>query len=122
MKYCPYCGADILSGKVSFCSECGKSIKDRKTKTKSDKKLPEKKKNKTKDKPSADIHTEDEIAEEKSSETADDGYDGYYDDIIPDDGVVERQQLDKATVKNLIIIAVGVSLAITICVIAMYLM
>lgn len=50
------------------------------------------------------------------------GYDGYYDDVLPADDAVERQQLDKTTIKNLVIIIVGVILAITICVIAMYLM
>ncbi len=66
-----------------------------------------------------------EEAHETEPEPAPDpnfGYDGYYDDVLPADDAVERQQLDKATIKNLIIIAVGVFLAITICVIAMYLM
>lgn len=26
MKYCPYCGAVLLDGTVSFCSECGKAL------------------------------------------------------------------------------------------------
>lgn len=26
MKYCPYCGADIIDGAVSFCVECGKQL------------------------------------------------------------------------------------------------
>ena len=26
MKYCPYCGADIPDGAVSFCAECGKAL------------------------------------------------------------------------------------------------
>ena len=50
MKYCPYCGADLLGGTVSFCSECGKSIKGRKTKAKSEKKPPAERKKKTKTK------------------------------------------------------------------------
>ena len=25
MKYCPYCGAEILSGAFSFCPSCGES-------------------------------------------------------------------------------------------------
>lgn len=27
MKYCPYCGAPLLGSAVSFCSECGKSVR-----------------------------------------------------------------------------------------------
>lgn len=26
MKYCPYCGAEITNGAVSFCSECGGNL------------------------------------------------------------------------------------------------
>ena len=26
MKYCPYCGADVLNGSVSFCAECGEAL------------------------------------------------------------------------------------------------
>ena len=38
MKYCPYCGADLLGGTASFCSECGKPIRKRKQDAKSGKK------------------------------------------------------------------------------------
>lgn len=120
MKYCPYCGADLLGGTVSFCSECGKSIKGRKTKAKSEKKPPAERKKKTKTKVPRDVTEESEPVE--GLEVADDGYDGYYDDILPADDSVERQGLDKQTVKNLIIIIVGVIVAISICVVAMYLM
>lgn len=26
MKYCPYCGTELLNGAASFCTECGKSL------------------------------------------------------------------------------------------------
>ena len=26
MKYCPYCGTEILSGAFSFCPSCGESL------------------------------------------------------------------------------------------------
>ena len=26
MKYCPYCGADLIEDAVSFCAECGKQL------------------------------------------------------------------------------------------------
>ena len=120
MKYCPYCGADLLGGTVSFCSECGKSIKGRKTKAKSEKKPPAERKKKTKTKVPKDVTEQSEPVE--TPEVVEDGYDGYYDDILPVDDSVERQGLDKQTVKNLIIIIVGVIVAISICVVAMYLM
>ena len=121
MKYCPYCGADLIDGTVSFCSECGKSIKGRKTKAKSEKKQPAERKKKSKTKVPKDVVKESEAPEE-TLEVVDDGYDGYYDDVLPVDENVERQGLDKQTVKNLIIIIVGVIVAISICVVAMYLM
>ena len=121
MKYCPYCGANLLCGTVSFCSECGKSIKGRKTKAKSEKKPPADRKKKSKTKvPKYDIKEPETI--EETSKVLDDGYDGYYDGVLPVDENVERQELDKQTVKNLIIIIACVIVAISICVAAMYLM
>lgn len=26
MKYCPYCGADLLKENAAFCMECGKQL------------------------------------------------------------------------------------------------
>lgn len=124
MKYCPYCGADVLNGSISFCAECGEALtnnpKTKKVKNRKEKK--EKKPKKEKFKKSSEPEIHEEVAEVEPTPDADFGYDGYYDDVLPADDAVERQQLDKATIKNLIIIAVGVFLAITICVIAMYLM
>ena len=37
MKYCPYCGADIPDGAVSFCAECGKALPAKQEKTKQSK-------------------------------------------------------------------------------------
>ena len=120
MKYCPYCGADLVGGTVSFCSECGKSIKGRKTKAKSEKKPPAERKKKTKTKVPKDAVPE--TKPEETIESVDDGYDGYYDDVLPVDENVERQGLDKTMVKNLVIIIAGVIVAISICVAAMYFM
>lgn len=122
MKYCPYCGADLLGSTVSFCSECGKSINGRKTKAKSEKKPPAERKKKTKTKVPKVAVPEAEPIKEGTATTVDDGYDGYYDDVLPVDENVERQGLDKTMVKNLIIIIAGVIVAISICVAAMYFM
>ncbi len=121
MKYCPYCGANLIDGTVSFCSECGKSIKGRKTKAKSEKKPPAERRKKSKTKVPKEVVKETEVPEE-TTEVVDDGYDGYYDDVLPVDESVERQGLDKEMIKNLIIIIAGVIVAISICVVAMYLM
>ena len=124
MKYCPYCGADVLNGSVSFCAECGEAlngtIKGKKAKKEKKRKKADKKP--VKEKVIPEVTEETYETEPEPAPDPDFGYDGYYDDVLPVDDAVERQQLDKATIKNLIIIAVGVFLAITICVIAMYLM
>lgn len=31
MKFCPYCGADLVEDGVSFCVECGKQLPAGKT-------------------------------------------------------------------------------------------
>ena len=121
MKYCPYCGAELLGGTASFCCECGKSIKGRKTKAKSEKKPPAEKRKKSNIIETEDVTPKSENNEEITTEE-NDGYDGYYDDILPVDESIERQGIDKTVVKNLIIIIVGVIVAISICVAAMYLM
>lgn len=124
MKYCPYCGADVLSGSVSFCAECGKALSGdiKEAKPEKHKRQKEKKTDKTFAEEQQNTEVYEEASEAESEPDPDFGYDGYYDDVLPADDTVESQQLDKATVKNLVIIVVGVFLAITICVVAMYLM
>lgn len=28
MKYCPYCGTELVNGAASFCTECGKNLQE----------------------------------------------------------------------------------------------
>ena len=73
MKYCPYCGADLVEDGVSCCVECGKQLPAGKTHKEKPKDKPEikkatKKKNSAK-KPESSIEVETVVD------------DGYYDDI-----------------------------------------
>ena len=120
MKYCPYCGADLFGGTDSFCTECGKPIKGRKTKARSAKKPPAEKRKREKLILQYDEDYETETSEE-SVDITDDGYDGYYDDIVPVDENTQRQGIDKNMIKNIAIIIVAVIVTIGICVAAMYL-
>lgn len=81
------------------------------------------KKNKKTDKQSK-IENEKLVSEplEDTAKVPDDGYDGYYDDVLPVDETAERQGLDKTMIKNIAIIVAGVIVAISICVAAMYFM
>lgn len=124
MKFCPYCGADILDSTVSFCSECGKALpgeqkeeKPAKPASGSDTGKPKKKKKKPPKKRKAKAKPD---AEPK--EVPDDGYDGYYDDICPVDEGRQREGMDKELVKKVVLIIAGVLLVVVACVAVMYML
>lgn len=110
MKYCPYCGAELIDGAVSFCSECGEKLSappqtEKKSKKKSNARV------------SPVVKPE---PEERDHEDEDLGYDGYYDDILPDDDAEVRQSLDKKLVKNIFLLGVAVIFIIGLGVLAIY--
>jgi len=117
MKYCPYCGADLIEDAVSFCAECGKQLPVGKTQKEKPKEKPEIKKasKKKKKKPikKAESSTEDETV-------VDDRYDGYYDDIRPIDEGHEREGVDKELIKKIAIIIGVLFVVIAACVALMY--
>ena len=116
MKYCPYCGAEITNGAVSFCSECGGNLSDlskKQTKIKPVHREKQKKAKKSKAK-----HTP---VKETQPEVDDSDYDGYYDDIIPaDTSSAVKQSLDKAVIKKIVLLVAGVVVVIGLCVVLMY--
>lgn len=122
MKYCPYCGADLVDGAVSFCAECGKPLKTEKDMKNPVKKDDNKKTKRLKQKKLKENSLNENVPSTQEENDPNEDYDGYYDDILPTDEKVEQQGLDKTVIKNLIIIAVGVIIAISACVAAMYLM
>lgn len=110
MKFCPYCGAELIEGAVSFCSECGEKLVAPPQTEKKTKKNP---------KPSNVPIVE---PEPETTEHEDDalGYDGYYDDVLPEDDTEVRQGLDKKLVKNIALLGVAVIFIIGLAVLAMY--
>ena len=104
MKYCPYCGAELPESAVSFCGECGKSLPQITTEK------PEKAKEKR-----ADLKSE---AEAPANQ--DEGYDGYYDDVLPDDDTVTGRTVDKNLIKKIALLAGCVCVVIALAVLAMY--
>lgn len=133
MKYCPYCGTELLNGAASFCTECGKSLTlpyeetdlprteeppQAKTKKRQrgkrrparTKKQPKRKQTAVPDAPHPEARPEDF------------GYDGYYDDIVPSDIGQEREGIDKELVKRIAIIAGIVAVIIALCIVALYLL
>lgn len=117
MKYCPYCGAEILNGAVSFCSECGGSLAEVTAKKKGQKKSVRREKPKKKKR----TKTKQPPAEEMQEEPDDSDYDGYYDDIVPADmGSAAKQGLEKDVIKKIILLAAGVAVVIGLCVVLLY--
>ena len=114
MKYCPYCGADLIEDAVSFCAECGKQLPAGKAQKEKPKEKPEikkaskKKKKKPVKKPESSIEVETVVD------------DGYYDDIRPVDEGREREGMDKELIKKIAIIIAVLFVVIAACVARMY--
>lgn len=124
MKYCPYCGAEILSGAFSFCPSCGESLpvlaqpaaekspgkpspqreKAKKERTRKRKRLPRKPKQLT----SPEVEALD--------------YDGYYEDVQPIDADRQREGLDTRLILRVVLLVAGVALVIGGCVAALFLL
>ena len=133
MKFCPYCGADLLKEDAAFCAECGKKLsvaeeapspaheadsqhdakpsKQKMSKKGSQKRRQPKPKKEKVQKPSLP---------EIEGEPVEDGYDGYYDDILPPDLDREKEGPDKELIKKIITLTVAVILIIGLCVVMMY--
>lgn len=133
MKFCPYCGADLLKENAAFCAECGKKLsvaeeapspaheadsqhdakpsKQKVSKKGSQKRRQPKPKKEKVQKPSLP---------EIEGEPVEDGYDGYYDDILPPDLDREKEGPDKELIKKIITLTVAVILIIGLCVVMMY--
>ena len=125
MKYCPYCGADLPDRAVSFCAECGKRLSLAKA-------APEKKKVKD---PAGrkDAGKKQGALSEKSRKHSDnrdepvssskiDGYDGYYDDVLPSDAGKLGEEIDTGLIKKVAVVIGTMLLIIVLCVVAMYLL
>ncbi len=117
MKYCPYCGADLIEEGVSFCAECGKELPAGKVPKEKTKDKPETMKTSKKKKKKPVKKTE---SSSESETIVDDGYDGYYDDIRPIDEGREREGVDKELIKKIAIIIGVLFVVIAACVALMY--
>ena len=104
MKYCPYCGAALMGSAVSFCSECGKKLLK--------KSRPQKKRRLKPEKKSSSDHSS-----ELHLTAKDKNYDGYYDDVKPEDEAVFKDQTDPELIKRIALIIAGAILIIIVSVI-----
>ena len=130
MKYCPYCGAGFSDGTVSFCTECGKKLPEEKTvppeakeqSKKVAKKQKRKKEKKEKHKKDAKKKKPEREIPEVMGEAVDDGYDGYYNDVLPPDTDRVKDGLDKELVKKIVALCIGVTVIILMCVALLYIL
>ena len=103
MKYCPYCGAELAAGDSSYCVECGRELAfaqpERRCST-----TPKKKKKRLNPAPERE------------------DYDGYYDDVLPEDADAQREGVDKGLVKRILLLTLMVAVVIAGCVVALYLL
>ena len=129
MKFCPYCGADLLDSKVLFCAQCGAKLPPheagRTEPLKEDMRPasqePKPRTYKGKKKKRRQQEPEGQPAMPKDESTTEvDGYDGYYDDVLPPDLDRTRDGIDKDLVKKIIVVGVCVVLIISLCVVMMY--
>lgn len=128
MKFCPYCGADLVDSKVMFCAECGAKLppheagrteplkEDMRPTSQGPKEKTYKSKKKPRNKPAPQKSPVQYIEESPQ----DDGYDGYYDDVQPPDLDRTREGVDKELIKKIVILGVSVLLIISLCVVMMY--
>lgn len=114
MKYCPYCGADIPDGTVFFCAECGKALPAKKEKP--EKSTPVETSSAGKKKK----HKSSVVTDAELRKTYNDGYDGYYEDLLPVDHGKERFETDSAPIKKIIVLAVVVFVVIGLCVLILH--
>lgn len=96
MKFCPYCGASLAGGAVSFCTECGKPLpgKDRKPTAARIPRSPERKMRPPVKAP----------VEPPAPKPPDRNYDGYYDDIPPLDADRVGERTDPELVKRIALV------------------
>lgn len=123
MKYCPYCGTELWDEVASFCAECGKPIPDRNARDPK----PEPEAFVQPEKANRTYTAEQEVQEgvplaEQSEADPNTGYDGYYDDVLPDDDGNVRTGVDKHLVRKIIVLVVSVALIIGACVAIMYIL
>ena len=93
---CRRCGAELLAQAAVVCPVCGKKKSRRKKKT-----------------------VEPPITE-VVGEAVDDGYDGYYDDVLPPDVDRIEEGVDKRLIKDIILLCIAVVLIIGLCVAMLY--
>ncbi len=120
MELCPNCSARLKAGAASVCPKCGKALSgsNKKSPGKYAKKKTKKKPKKQK-RPKAKKDKTENIPE-IMGEAVDDGYDGYYNDVLPPDTDRINEGMDKELIKNILVISLCAAVIILMCVALLY--
>ena len=110
MKRCPHCGADLVDGTISFCPKCRKKLTNEKSAKGKYARNRNKKSAKKKEPKIPEV----------MGEPVDDGYDGYYNDVLPPDKDRISEGLDKELVKNIVVLGIGFTVIVGLCVALLY--
>ena len=124
MKYCPYCGAEILSGAFSFCPSCGESLPvlAQPVAEKSPGKPSPQREKAKKERPRKKERPPKEPKQSAPPGKVDLDYDGYYEDIQPIDADRQREGVDTRIILRVVLLVAGVALVIGGCVAALFLL
>lgn len=125
MKCCPHCGSALSKDASTICPKCGKqlSTKNSATSKKRNKPKPEKKKNKQNKKRRGKYEKKSpEPLPEIMGEPVDDGYDGYYNDVLPPDMDRTKDGLDKELIKKIAALITVAIFVIGLCVVLLYIL
>ena len=124
MKYCPYCGAEILSGAFSFCPSCGESLPvlAQPSAEKSPGKVSPKWEKAKKERPRKRERPPRKPKRPVPPEVEALDYDGYYEDVQPIDADRQREGVDTRLILRVVLLVAGVALVIGGCVAALFLL
>ena len=114
MKYCPYCGAEILSGAFSFCPSCGESLPvlaQPAAEKAPGKPSPQREKAK-KERPRKKERPPRKAKQLILSEVEALDCDGYYEDVQPIDADRQREGVDTRLILRVVLLVAGVALVI----------
>ena len=124
MKYCPYCGAEILSGAFSFCPSCGESLPvlaQAAAEKAPGKPSPQREKAK-KERPRKKERPPRKAKQPVPPEVEALDCDGYYEDVQPIDADRQREGVDTRLILRVALLVAGVALVIGGCVAALILL
>ena len=100
MKYCPYCGAELIPGALSFCSECGKALPVPAERTMPQDQAPPSRQRKEKPPKERKPQAPHKSKPDPEREQPNMDYDGYYDDVKPVDAGEQEEGVDPEMVKK----------------------